>query len=468
MNCRSARRSLNLSILVAIALLLSQPLMAEHSPATNSPVILKAPDQNNDSDSELQIITLKEAITEALNNNQRIRAAAGLLNAAADDVRRNRAKLYGELNVSLSFQALNDKQLLRPLAGPVSPSAIGQLPFAQYQLHSGVTYSYPLYTGGKLAYQIGISKDAAELARLVLANSSSDVVFNVTSLYVEAVALQKQCTAIDAELQELSSTENHIRVAVGIGKIAGVDLLKVTDRIEEARAQRATVTSRQTRILAMLSAVLGRNDVGMVKPRDLPDSLPELTATHGQLLAKAAKSFRVLSSAANVDQAQTAVKLTQSDLMPSVQLQMSYFEHTNPNYPLNSQDTWLVGVQVALPLMDGGERRAVVAAAKDKLAAARAQDLQSRLDTIAELTAALAAWDAAHQQVTATEAQVKAADEVARIEQLRYETGAGNIEDLLRARTRQTSAQSNCIEAVAQVFIAAAEINHVVSAEVVK
>ncbi len=438
------------------------------TPLTSVSVQQQSTTPSHETESKPHVLTLNQALREALEANRRIRSANNLLGAATANVRQNEAKLYGELTASVSFQALNDRQLLRPLAGPVSPTAISQLPFAQYQLHSGVSYNYPLFVAGKLAYQIQISRLTAEIARVMLAETKADIVYNVTTLYVESVALHEQIKALEAELKELATTERHVRLSVTIGKIPGVDLLKVTDRIEETHAHLASVLSQRTHALSALSAMLGRDDSHGVIPGDLPHSLPAITVSSDQLFALASKSNPVLSTEAQAAQAQNSVNIARSSLMPQVQLQLNYFEHTNPGYPLNSQDTWSVGFQVSLPLFDGGERRAELESAKHKAIAAEEQAHQAKLEVRAHLDGALASWDAAQQQLTATDAQVKAADEVARIEQLRYDTGSGNIEDLLRARARQTAAQSSHIEALAAVFVAAAEINHVVSEEVVK
>ncbi len=413
-------------------------------------------------------LTLEDALQEALAQNQRISSAEHGYAAARDQLRGTRAKLYGELDAVISVQALNDAQLLRPLAGPVSPTAIGKLPFAQYQLHTGLTYNYPLFVGGKLAYQIEISRLGATIARLMLAQSKADTIYNVTTMYVEAVALAKQQTAVTAEIRDLHETQNHVSLAVSIGKSPGVDLLKVTDRLEESRARLTSIVAQQTRVLAMLSAMLGRDGDHMVTIGDLPVALPVMTVPPSVLLVSAAHANSVISANAVAAQAHNGVGVARADLLPTVQLQLSYFQHTDPGYPMASQETWFIGLQVGMPLMDGGSRRSGLARAKQQSYAADAQAREAKLETEAQLKGAIADWDAAQQQLTATDAQLKAANEVARIEQLRYDTGAGNIEDLLRARTRQTSAESNHIDAKAAVFLAAAEINHVVDQEVVK
>ena len=59
-----------------------------------------------------------------------------------------------------------------------------------------------------------------------------------------------------------------------------------------------------------------------------------------------------------------------------------------------------------------------------------------------------------------------AGTEAARIEQVRYDTGAGTIEDLLRARSRAEGARAALASARANLVISAARINTIAEKEI--
>jgi hypothetical protein len=61
--------------------------------------------------------------------------------------------------------------------------------------------------------------------------------------------------------------------------------------------------------------------------------------------------------------------------------------------------------------------------------------------------------------VIAAKARVAAGIEAARIEQVRYDTRAGTIEDLLRARSREEAARAAQASARAELVIAAERLN---------
>ncbi len=91
---------------------------------------------------------------------------------------------------------------------------------------------------------------------------------------------------------------------------------------------------------------------------------------------------------------------------------------------------------------------------------------QTQLQTEAAWQDALARFDAAQTNVVAAVARVAAGTEAARIEQVRYDTGAGTIEDLLRTRSRKEDARAAQASARAELVIAAERLNTIAEKEI--
>ena len=72
------------------------------------------------------------------------------------------------------------------------------------------------------------------------------------------------------------------------------------------------------------------------------------------------------------------------------------------------------------------------------------------------------------ETAAAVRARVAAAAEAARIEQIRYDTGAGAVDDLLRARARELSAESSLAQARGDAIAAAGRVNAIVEKEIVQ
>jgi len=415
-----------------------------------------------------QVLTLESAIAEALRSNPGLQAASRQVEAARKQVNVARGQLYGELDAVLTAQHLNDAQLLRPMAGPFTPALASTMPFAQDQLHVGFTYTYPLYVGGRITDQIRIAELGVDNARERLTGTRWDTIYNVTALYLQAQALAAQANAVQQEIEALDTTRRNLELAVRIGKRPEVDLLKTLDRIEEAQAAKSGVLAQQQKLLALLMAVLGRNPAEAPALEGLPERLPELSTQPPALrdVALRRSSVRAAELAVALDDKQVAV--ARAALAPAVSFQATFLHHDELTSFDPGRPTWFVGLQVGLPVFDGGSRKAAVSRSQQEAEADRQRAEAARLQAVADLQAALAAWQSAQDQLRAAEAQYASAHEVARIEQLRFDTGAGDIEDLLRARSREVAAESARIAARAQIAISAAQINHVTESEVAR
>ena len=414
---------------------------------------------------EPDALTLEAAVQEALQANPGIQAIMHDAAAALRRVDASRGQRYGELDALLTAQHFSYPQLLQPLAGPVTPAAIGSLPFAQDQLHVGGIYTYPLYVGGRIVNQIRIAELGADKGNALLTGTRSDVTYNVTALFVQAQALEAQADALQREIDSLEVTRQNLELALKIGRAPEVDLLKVLDRISEAEAARMNTLAQRQRLLAALMSLLGRDPAQTPTLAPLPDHLPELAVGKQEMRSSAIRRSSVRAAELSAAQGERQIGVARSALGPTVSVQASYLQNADLSSLDISDDTWSIGVQVAAPIFDGGSRRADLSRSREEARALQQRAVAARLEAIADLEGALASWQSAQDQLRAADAQYNSAHEVARIEQVRFDTGAGDIEDLLRARSRETAAQSTQIAARAQIIVSGAQINRATESE---
>ncbi|MHB1462682.1 MAG: TolC family protein [Armatimonadota bacterium] len=414
----------------------------------------------------LQPLTISDAIQEALQANPKLQAATRQVKAAQQQTNVVKGQLYGEVDAIVTAQQLDDAQLLRPMTGPITSTTMSTLPFADDQIHAGLSYNLPLYVGGRITNEIAIAQLGADRARSILSSTRSDLIYNTTALFSQAQALTGQARAIGEELTELDTTRANLELSVKIGKRPEVDMLKVVDRISEAQAAQSKVLAQRKTVVSTLMALMGRDPATEPLLAPLAVSTYDLKPGEADLKAATLKRSSVMAAIAAVKQADRRTKVASAALAPSVYLQANYMEHTDGSD--HSLETWFVGLQISCPVFDGGSRRAAVSRSREDAEAALHEMEAVRLQAAAELQSALAGWDSASEQLKAANAQLAAAREVARIEQLKYDTGGENIEDLLRARTREEGAVSAEIAARAQMIISGAQINRVTEMEVVK
>jgi outer membrane protein len=412
-------------------------------------------------------LTLAQAVAEALAHAPALEAAAQQEKAARLKATAAGRSRLGELDAVAGYWRYQDDQIVRPISRQLLAGGFAGLPFDRDQWHYGFTFQVPLYLGGRLSASIAAASLRADQAAALLEGSRWQVRFNVTSLYAAAQALEAVAYATDANLAALDATRQELDLSVRLGKRPELDQLKLADEIADARARRAGVEADAARVRALLLALLGRDPAAALRVTPLPERSAAVDPDRDELrsLARAASPVQRASLAA--DEAREAVGIARAASLPHVVGRASYLWNDGPSIgaPLR---TWEVSVGATWPVFTGGAHSAERAAAAAAEQAAEAALTRARLDQEARLVEALARWDAARTALEAGASRVAAAREAARIEQIRYDTGAGAIDDLLRARARELAAAAALAQAQGDAVVAAARVDTVCEKEVLR
>lgn len=412
-------------------------------------------------------LTFSEVVKEALKLNPGLKAAGHQAAAAKHDASAAARARWGELDAVGSYSYLNDDQLIRPLSSELLAQGMANLPFDRSQAQYGVAYQFPLYLGGKLNNQIRIARLESQKAEALLEGSRWQVRFNAVSLYSTAQALDQVLVSLDEQIAALQQTKTRLDEMVQLGKRPEVDRLKVVEELEGVKGQRASVQADRIKVGALLLSVLGLDPAAGVTVDPLPDKSPE--PAMGELpwwRGQVENNSVVRRARLAAEQADIGVKVARSEFLPKVYAGANYLEHTGTEID-RSLETWGASVFVTFPLFEGNARFKRMDAARQRQAAAQESLIETQLRVRADLEDALARLEAACANLTATRAQVAAATEAARIEQVRYDTGASTIEDLLRARAREEGAKAAFAFAQAGLVTAGERINTVVEKEII-
>jgi len=413
-------------------------------------------------------LTLQAAVTEALANAPGLQAAAAQGRAAQWNATAAGRARFGQLDGVLSYSHYQDDQIVRPMSKQIfgAQGFLG-LPWDRDQLHYGVAFQVPIYTGGRLSSTIRIAALQAEQASLFTEGSRWDIRANTTALYAALQTLDAVTVALDRSIEALDATHGRLALMVEQGRRPRVDLLKLVEELEDARGRRAGIEADRARVRALLLAVMGRDPVSPLEVDPLPDTNLALApgATDVATVAKSTSLVRRAELAA--EQAREAVTASRGARLPNVALRGNLMG--NAGLSIGDQlKTWELAVAVTVPVFDGGVRSAASASARELAIAGRAAATRVFVDREAQIVEAQARFTAAGASLTAARARVAAASEAARIEQLRYDTGVGTVEDLLRVRAREFSAASALAQARGDQISASARLNAVSEKEIVQ
>jgi outer membrane protein TolC len=410
-------------------------------------------------------LTLTQAIDEALTANPGLKAAGHQSRATEGDASAASRSRWGGLNAVGSYSYLNDDQIIRPMSSELLANGFAGAPWDRSQAHYGVSYDIPLYLGGKLNNQIQIAKLEARKSAELLEGSRWQVRFNVVSLYSTAQALDQAEAALDEQIAALTQTKTNLDEMVSLGKRPDVDRLKVVEDLEAAKSDRAGVGADRRRVATLLLSVLGRDPAGDLTV-DAQSATPATMDNASTTLPGVVDNNSVIRTASlSAEQAARGVKVARSEFLPKVYAGANYLENTGTTIDRNAE-TWGATVSVSLPLFEWGSRFSKLKAARARQDAATEALHQTQLQTEAAWQDALAKFTAAQTNVDAAQARVAAGTEAARIEQVRYDTGAGTIEDLLRARSRAEGALAALASARADLVISGERINTIAEKEI--
>lgn len=410
-------------------------------------------------------LTLAQAIDEALKTNPGLKAAGHQSRAAESEASAAERSRWGGLNAIGSYSYLNDDQIIRPMSSELMVNGIAGAPWDRSQAHYGVSYELPLYLGGRLNNQIQIAKLEARKAADLLEGTRWQVRFNVVSLYSTVQALDQTEAALDEQIAALTQTKTNLDEMVTLGKRPDVDRLKVIEDLEAAKASRAGTGADRRKVSALLLSVLGRDPAGDLTVE--PQSAPPVGEANDPTLPTAVNDNSVIRAARlAAEQSSRGVKLARGEFLPSVYAGANVMENRGMTIDRN-EETWGATVSVSLPLFEWGSRFSKLKAAHARQAAADETLRQVQFQTEAAWQAALAKFGAAQTNAVAAQARVAAGTEAARIEQVRYDTGASTVEDLLRARSREEDARAALASANADLVISAERINTIAEKEIV-
>jgi outer membrane protein TolC len=274
-----------------------------------------------------------------------------------------------------------------------------------------------------------------------------EIIQQVGLSYLSVLTARGIDEAAHRRIAALDTERLRVRQLLQEGRAARVELLRVEAELSSAGAdQLATRTEREpsSRRLARL--------IGVSEGEALPSRLVAVNASElavqdaSALIERALSANPVLASARERAQAERAGhRAAQATWFPTLRLMGGYatFGSTAGEF----QAEWQAGVAVSYPLFTGGERTAASAEASALAAAAEAELRLLELETETTVDNAVAA---VHESRARTEAFARAVEhltEVARIERLALDAGAGVQTDFLDAEATLFRARASMIEA---------------------
>jgi outer membrane protein TolC len=328
----------------------------------------------------------------------------------------------------------------------------------------GLSASLPLFTG----FQRGAN------SRLASANSDMNEAALIAQQYATDLATKQAFFNALATQELVNVAATQVRRSQEQLKLTSEKLrLGATTRADSLQAQ----VDYGTQLLALIQAQANARTAQATLARAIgfvgsvaavPDTMLEVRITS---LDTAALRTEAMSHAPSVVQAQASVAAaraslaaSRSPLMPTLSLGASEswigssLPWSGPVPGLKYTSTWQLSLSLRYTFFNNFSREAGIVQADANVVANEAKLRDARLALDANLTQALAALDAASQQVDVSRTQVAAAQENLRMQRERYRLGASTIVDMLTAEVSTNQAEVSLVQARYNYLIARAQL----------
>ncbi|MFZ5510207.1 MAG: TolC family protein [Pseudomonadota bacterium] len=297
--------------------------------------------------------------------------------------------------------------------------------------NAGVVFSLPLYAGGKLVAGEHLAEHNRQIAAESLRASGQDLLFNVVVTYTKALQFRHLQKALALRIRSLEQEEASITQRLSEGRAAKLDLIRLQTQLSQARHDLLAVEQGERNALALLAALLGRQD----KLPPLAEMEPTTVSVPGsreEALARAAVRRPDMLRAQAVGRAAAAqADIARAEQLPQVNLVGKI--QTASGSDLKNFDDGQIGVQVVLPLFDGSIRRRRVDQANLERRRGELLEEETRNQLVSEIEQAYGGLTESRSRLDVALQGEREAQEALRIEKLRYGNGESTITDLLGA-----------------------------------
>jgi outer membrane protein len=329
---------------------------------------------------------------------------------------------------------------------PIIPAQGMNIPpvYGDQEQQWGFNLKQTLYDAGKTKSLIRYSEENANWQQVELSNQKTMVVNTVVKTFYRALQLDSTITAEQDSVKALKSLADDIRMKYKVGRVAGVDVLQVEAQLASEQEKLARYQSDYDRQLALLKSYIGYEQNKPLAVKGAMNDYDVISPIIGDIRG----NFEVKKNQIRQQQGKELFVSAKADHNVQLGLNGTYRRTAVPHSDAPQDEMWTLGVQLSLPVFDGGVIDANIHQTKLQFERTKENYAQSLADAQAALAAAKANADAAKVRVEAARVAWERAKEAYRIMELSYRTGKTSLTDALAAQSTATNAEAVYDQAV--------------------
>ncbi len=393
-----------------------------------------------------QADTLREALAQAYVNNPTLLAARAQQRATDENVVIQKADGLPDVRNTTTYT-----EFLRQ-----SPNSFTA---PERNLNSSVNLSVPIYSGGAVKNGIKAAKERVEAGRADLRGTESALFSQVVAAYMDVLRNEALFDLSANQVQVLSVNVQATSDRFEIGDLTRTDIAQSQSRLSQAEADLESAAANLIGARETYIRLVGE------APDDLqpPPPLPNLPNDAGDAVATAlASNPDLIAARERVQAAGYDIEVAGSSRLPTIGL---FANGTYSNFfdtlggaiaadLIQEETTARAGVQLTIPLFQGGRPAALRRQAQARALAQYEQAIAVERDVIAQTRSAWSSLLAANAIIESSQEAVAAAE--LSLEGVRAENSIGNrtVLDVLDAEQELLSTRVQLVTARRNAYVA--------------
>ncbi|MFC5038445.1 TolC family outer membrane protein [Tianweitania sediminis] len=330
----------------------------------------------------------------------------------------------------------------------------------------GVSLSQNLFDGFQTLNNVRAAESQVFAQREALRNTEQNILFNAASAYMDVIRDRRIASLLQ---QNLAFLEEQVRAANSrfeVGEGTRTDVAQADATRASAVAQLAAARAQALASAATYRQVVGDEPNGLQAASPVTKLLP---ATLDRSVDVALSQHPAIKSNLHVVDAQAfSVKSAEGALLPQLSaeagVQRSFRESSLNSQQDGTSDSASIGLQLNIPIYNGGRTTATVRRNKEQLGQARIDVDVSRDQVRAAVTSAWTQYIAAQQSIAANRELVSAAQLALNGVQEELNVGQRTTLDVLDAQADVITAQVNLANSERDAVVASYAILSAVGA----
>ncbi|MGE5175418.1 MAG: TolC family protein [Hyphomicrobiales bacterium] len=403
-------------------------------------------------------LTLVAAVQRALQSFPSVSAAR----AGRDAARAASGEAKSAFFPSLAIQSDATRFEKPMLVTPIHTFDLVSLPaFNRTIVQSSLAADLTLFDGGARLNRYRSARETARAGDASLDATQQALVTQTVAAYLAVVGDRDLLEAHDRRITALGGERDRVQKLLDTGKAARVDLLRVEAELASAEADRvrtaASLDDAERQLGRLTDLDPERTRASFLAPVTLSDTT--LTSRDAWVATALEKSPAILAAKRRRLAAEASRRAAQGARFPEVSAMGAYTDWRD----LDGDDAleWTAGLKLSFPIFTGGAIGQRVAKARAEADGASANERLAEIETRHAIDQAYSAVTAARARVTSLERAVARYTEVARIEELQLQAGAGTQTDYLKGEADLLAARANWIDARNGEIVARAELARV-------